>query len=161
MTPSPEIRMARKEDAAVVAELVSELMQFEGKPSSCSRELIEHWAFGPAPAFELLVADTTAGLAGYLAFYRAFSLFRGGPVLLVENLYVRESLRGQQIGRKLLAAAAAEGKRRGYIRMELNVRSDNPKTIAFYEGMGLFAPGETVMRTEDSTMSALAEEHAK
>ncbi|MBB3064867.1 GNAT family N-acetyltransferase [Limibacillus halophilus] len=158
MTSSPKIRFARREDAAVIADLVTELARFEGKVGACTPEFIERWAFGSAPAFELLVAETDSGVVGYLAFYRAFSLFKGGPVLLIENVYVREALRGQRLGRKLLAAAAAEGRRRGYIRLELNVRGDNPKTIAFYEGLGLFAPGESVMRSEDAALATLAEE---
>jgi ribosomal protein S18 acetylase RimI-like enzyme len=156
----PLVRPAGPADAADLAGLVRGLLRFEGygKLEHVTPEAVASWIAGPAPAIEVLLAELAGSAVGYLAFYRAFSLFRGGPVLLVENLYVDETARGRGVGRHLLAAAAAEAARRGYGRIELHVRADNPDSRAFYRRLGFFEPGEAVCRIEDAALARLARE---
>ncbi|MGF1612062.1 MAG: GNAT family N-acetyltransferase [Kiloniellales bacterium] len=154
------IRLAGPADTAALAGLVRGLLQFEryGKQEHVTPEAVAAWIGGAAPAIEVLLAEQAGSAVGYLAFYRAFSLFRGGPVLLVENLYVAEEARGRGVGRRLLAAAAAEAEKRGYGRIELHVRADNPESRAFYRRVGFFEPGEAVCRIEDTALARLARE---
>lgn len=155
------VRTARPDDAEALASLIRALARHEGKRNleHVSTEAVADWAFGPEPVFEALIAEVDGQPAGYLAFYRAFSFFKGGPALLVENLFVAESRRGHGIGRRLIAAAAAEARRRDHVRLELNVRSDSLAARAFYERLGFFAPGETVYRIEDRALATLADAH--
>lgn len=154
------IRLAGPADTAALAELVRALMRFEGKHEAehVTPATVAGWMEGPEPHIEALLAESAGAAVGYLAFYRAFSLFKGGPVLLVENLYVAEPARGRGVGRRLLAAAADEARRRGFGRIELHVRSDNAETRAFYERVGFSAPGETVYRIEDAALARLAQD---
>jgi GNAT superfamily N-acetyltransferase len=154
------IRHAGPADAAALAALVRELAAHEGK-----RELehitparVAQWAFAEEPAFNALLALADGQPAGYVAFYPVFSFFKGGRVLLVENLYVAESARGLGLGRRLLAAAAREAVEHGYSRLELNVRGDSPEARRFYERCGLRPPGEVVYRVEDGELRRLADE---
>lgn len=153
------IRKAKPEDADSLVDLVRGLAAFEGKAdvSHISVEAVTAWTFGPDPACEILLAERGDHAVGYLAFYRAFSLFKGGPVLLVENVYVTEAVRRQGVGRRLIAAAACEAERRGFPRIELHVRADNRETRAFYESLGFHAPGEAVYRIEDDALLSLAD----
>jgi GNAT superfamily N-acetyltransferase len=110
---------------------------------------------------EMLLAEAdgsgTGGRAlGYLAFYRAFSLFRPGPVMLVENVYVVPNARGTGVGKHLLAAAARTALDRGWGRLELNVAGDNAGADAAYQALGFNAPGESVRRVEDAALRTLA-----
>ncbi len=153
----PYIRRATGKDAEALARLLAALAAWEGKRTqTADAPTLAGWLDAENPAFEVLLAETDGVPVGYLAFYRAFSLFKPGPVLLVENLYVDDSVRGQGVGRALLAGAAAEAVKRGWSRMELNVRADNPSTAA-YRALGFKTPGESVQRLEDAGLKALAE----
>jgi len=153
------IRHARPEDCAALAALVRELAAHEGKQAldHVTAETIADWAFGPEPSFRALIAFAGGKPAGYLAYYPAFSLFKGGRVLLVENLYISETARGCGLGRRLVAAAAREAVAQGYARMELNVRDSSAEAKAFYERCGFEPPGETVYRIDDEALRRLAE----
>lgn len=153
------VRQAERRDAEGLADLVRGLAAFEGKAdvSHITVEAVTAWTFGPEPACEILLAERDGRAIGYLAFYRAFSLFKGGPVLLVENVYVAEAERRQGVGRRLIATAAREAERRGFPRIELHVRDENRDTMAFYEGLGFHAPGEAVYRIEDDALRTLAD----
>ena len=122
------------------------------------------WLFGSPPAFSALVAaelaDASADcvrLCGYLAYYRAFSLFRDSNVLLIENLYIDQAARGRRIAVRLLSAAARKTRSLGYERMELNVTAHNRRAIEVYENLGFFAPGEMVYRIEGENLTRLAD----
>ncbi|MDZ7712802.1 MAG: GNAT family N-acetyltransferase [Rhodovibrio sp.] len=173
----PKVRPAAPEDAGTLAQLVAGLMADEGKTNAppTPAQLAE-WLSGDAPLVEVLLAEAEGGpdggadgggdggadgggdggALGYLAFYRAFSLFRPGPVMLVENVYVVPRARGSGVGRRLLAAAARTAIARGWGRLELNVAGDNTQADAAYAALGFTAPGESVRRLEDAELQALA-----
>jgi GNAT superfamily N-acetyltransferase len=155
----PTVRPAAPEDAGALAPLVAGLMVEEGKMGAPpTPDQLADWLAGPAPMVEVLLAEDTDGRAlGYLAFYRAFSLFRPGPVMLVENVYVVPTARGTGVGKRLLAAAARVARERGWGRLELNVADDNAGADAAYAALGFTAPGESVRRVEDDGLRALAE----
>jgi len=152
------VRPARLEDVAALTRLLRDFVLEEGnRPADAmTAEALTSWAFGPERRLELLIADAAGDAWGYLAYYPAFSLFKGAAVLLVENLYVAAPARGRGLGRRLLAAAALEARRRGFERLELHARSDRPEVHAFYARLGLHAPGESVYRIEDEALAALA-----
>lgn len=152
------LRTASPSDASKLAPLVAALMGEEGKTSAPPTPAqLAAWLAPPQPAFEALVAEGADGSPlGYLAFYRAFSLFLPGPVLLVENVYVAPDARGGGVGTALLAAAAREALRRGWRRLELNVAHTNAKAVAAYAALGFQDPGEGVRRVDHAALEALA-----
>jgi len=151
------IREAGPEDSATLAAMVAELARWEGKaapPASAAQ--LRDWLAADTPPFRVLLALRDGEALGYLAFYQAFSLFKPGPVLLVENIYVRPEARGAGVGRGLLARAAVEARRRGWTRMELNVSQHNTQADAMYAAVGFSAPGEAVRRIEGDALARLA-----
>jgi len=152
------VRPAAPADVEALVALVRGLAYHEGKAAAAhvTPAALSAWMFGADPAFEALLAALDGRPVGYLAFYQGFSLFRGERVLLVENLYVEEDARGYGVGRRLLAAAAAEAGRRGLGRLEINVRSTSRAARAFYERLGITAAGESVYRAEDEALAAIA-----
>ncbi|MBK1697351.1 GNAT family N-acetyltransferase [Rhodovibrio salinarum] len=157
MTSIPTIRPATPDDAAPLAGLVAGLMADEGKTNAGpTAGQLAQWLSGETPMIEVLLAERDGAALGYLAFYRAFSLFRPGPVMLVENVYVVPETRGSGIGKRLLVAAAQTALNRGWGRLELNVADGNPGADAAYRALGLSAPGESVRRVEDAGLATLA-----
>ena len=153
----PTVRPAAPEDAGTLAQLVAGLMAEEGKTNAPPTPAqLADWLAGDAPMVEVLLAERACEALGYLAFYRAFSLFRPGPVMLVENVYIVPRSRGTGVGRRLLAAAAGVALDRGWERLELNVAADNTGAEAAYAALGFTAPGESVRRLEDAGLQALA-----
>jgi len=152
------VRIAEPADAEALAGLIRALMRHENKAdrTHVTTETVADWIFGETRVFQALLAERGAEPVGYLAFHSVFSLFKGGPVLLVENLYVADSARGLGVGRCLMGAAAAEARRRGMARIELNVRSDSAPAGAFYRSLGVHPAGESVYRIEDGALAALA-----
>lgn len=149
-TARTEIQLAGPQDADDLSELTRELAASEGKTAleHLNPDRVESWLRQTPPPFGALLAGPYGARLGYIAFYKVFSLFLGGPVLLVENLYVRPSARGLGLGRLLLREASSQAVEQGIARVELNVRSDNPETIAFYQRCGFQHPGEDVYRIE-------------
>ena len=154
------IRPVGPADAEALTPLVRALALFDGKGdvSHLTPDKVAGWLSGPDPVFDAVIALSAGEALGYAAFYRAFSLYKGSPVMLLENLYVTEAARKRGVGRRLVAAVAAEAQRRGYRRMELHVTLTNHPTRAFYERIGLEAPGEAVYRIEDGALDQLADE---
>lgn len=151
------IREARQDDFERLAPLVTALCEEEGKASmNITGAGLAALLHDSGVCARVLVAEAGAEVVGYVVFYPVVSLFRCEPVTLVENLYVRPAYRGFALGKKLMAAVAAQSLREGRRRLELNVRSDNAKAVGFYERLGLTAPREEVLRIEDSALQALA-----
>lgn len=141
-----------------MATLLREFLRHEDKrvPTPAAAEAVARRAFDPDTPFQTMIAEVRGRAAGYLALYNAFSLFKGGRVVIVENLFVYDWARGLGVGRSLMAAAAAEARRRGATRMEMNVRDDREETRTFYERLGAHPAGEVVYRVEDAALAALA-----
>lgn len=158
-TEGPHVRRAEMADAAALAGLLEAFLHEEGKPPPGPIEAatLARWLAPPAPSFHALIGLQAERALGYLAYYGAFSLFKPGPVLLVENLYVLPAARGTGLGRRLMAAAAVEARRLGYQRIELHVREDRPEAGRFYQALGMDPAGETVYRIEDARLAALAD----
>ncbi|HEY5789702.1 MAG TPA: GNAT family N-acetyltransferase/peptidase C39 family protein [Gammaproteobacteria bacterium] len=80
----------------------------------------------------LEVAEDEQGLLGYVLvlFHRGTSLAR------LYSIAVDSRARGLGLGRHLLQLGEAEALRRGAVYMRLEVRPDNARAIAVYEGLG-------------------------
>ena len=152
-----QVRRAEVADATALAALLEAFLVEEGKrpEAPVDAAALARWLAPPAPRFQALIGLAESQALGYLAFYGAFSLFKPGPVLLVENLFVRPQGRGIGLGRRLMAGAAQEARRLGYQRIELHVRDDRPEAGRFYEALGMRHAGEAVYRIEDASLEAL------
>ena len=141
MSTAPIIRPARPEDAAAIVALIHKLAAFEQEPGAIAltEEVVRRDAFGPDRRYEVLLAESEDGLPGGVTLLAGYSSWAGAPALIVHDLYVDETARGQGIGRALLVAAAGLALARGCCRIDVNVLSWNQPARRFYETLG-FAP---------------------
>src|SRR5207244_13265603 len=90
-----------------------------------------------SPATTLLVAQSEAGVLGVAVLVTRIVPLSGGlthKVVEVDNLVVRADLRGQRIGRRLLAAVVEWARQRGAVQVEAVVGEGDAKR--FYDNFG-------------------------
>lgn len=138
MKPAAQLRSARPGDETLLLGLIRELADYErlSHEVSATPELLAQWLFSEAAVAEAVVAELAGEAVGFALFFRNFSTFLGKPGVYLEDLYVRESARGQGLGRALLDHVAGIARARGYGRMEWSVLDWNRPAIDFYESIG-------------------------
>jgi len=152
------IRPAHVADADAIFDLVRELAVFENElhKLKLTVEDLRHNGWGPAPAFEALMAEMDGRPVGFVMVFRNFSTWEGRAGLYVEDLFVREEARRFGVGRKLLAAVARLAVERGCRRIDLNALHWNPAR-AFYEKLGFRHLEDWLpYRLSDDAIAALA-----
>ena len=138
-----KIRKLTAQDAPQVAELLKEIGWFEsfkGENVAAATERVRSHieqchADNSHSAF---VAQSPDGkIVGYGSVHWLPYLFLQGPEGYVSVLFVRESVRGQGIGRELLKAIETEAKSRGCVRLSLiNLRNRESYMRQFYVKAG-------------------------
>ncbi|EHR52530.1 sortase-like acyltransferase [Saccharomonospora marina XMU15] len=156
--PDNRIRRVRESDVETVVKLVHELAEYERAPQECllTSEQLTAALFGDNPALFGHVAEVDGEVVGFALWFLNFSTWRGVHGIYLEDLYVREELRGSGLGKALLAALARECVDRGYARLEWWVLHWNPARN-FYASLGAEAMDEwMVYRLTDEPLRALA-----
>lgn len=72
----------------------------------------------------------------FALYYDHFATFTGRVSLYMEELYVRESMRGRGIGKAMISCLAGIATKRNLIRMEWPCMADNTPAIDFYNKLG-------------------------
>lgn len=132
------IRAARAEDSATLLRLLRLLAAFEGEPESVrtNADQLRADGFGPDPKFEALLAESDGAVHGMLIHFPAYSSWHGAPTLMIHDLFIEESWRGQGTGAALLRAAAKLAVARGCCRLDVNVVAENDAGRRFYQRLG-------------------------
>jgi len=155
-----EIRKASPADVPAILSLIRELARFEhaeDKVKTTEADLLRD-GFGELPAFRALVAETDGAVVGFALYFPSYSTWEGRPGLYLEDLYVRQGERQAGIGRKLLAAVAAQCMAIGGRRVDLQVLDWNPAR-QFYAKIGLTQQSEWLpYRLTGSALESLAAE---
>jgi len=84
----------------------------------------------------LLGARRGGDLLGYACLYWSFTSIVPAETVLMNDLYVVESARGQGVGRALIEASAAVGRERGAQRLEWATAPDNAAAQRLYDTTG-------------------------
>ena len=156
------LRTATPDDAETVCALVHELADYEkADPSEVpATPAAFRAALAPdaSPRLNALLAEADDGEAmGFALFFPAFSTWRGGWGLYLEDLFVRPVHRGRGVGLALFRAVAAEAIARGAERLEWVVLDWNELALDFYRGLGAEPLDEwTKMRLSGDALAALA-----
>lgn len=130
------IREAEKKDMPQVLELIKELAAYENATDQVEIEIsdLEKEGFEEGN-FKCFVADVEGKIEGMALVYFRFSTWKGRTVHL-EDLIVRESMRGTGLGGALYQTVVKYGHDNGVRRVEWVVSEGNKNAIEFYENTG-------------------------
>lgn len=131
------IRKAEKKDMPSVLNLIKELAVFEKEPEAVevNVEDLENSGFGPKPLFTCFVAEVDGKIEGMALVYFRYSTWKGKTVHL-EDLIVREEMRGKGLGSLLYTKVIEYAREQGVKRTEWVVLDWNAPAIKFYEKSG-------------------------
>lgn len=138
------IRKGQPEDMSAVLGLIQELAIFEKEPDAVlvTVEDLVRDGFGPQPLFNVFVAEIESEndkekkeIVGIALYYYRFSTWKGKTIHL-EDLVVKESMRGTGLGYALYSEIIKQGKEDKVRRVEWNVLDWNTPAIDFYEKSG-------------------------
>lgn len=135
------VRSARRADLGALTALLGHLFaqEAEFKPAARTQRrglslLLERPALG-----RLLVLEQGGQVLGMVSLLASVSTALGAEVAWLEDLVVDPAHRGHGHGRRLLTAALAEARRRGYRRISLLTDADNAPAHALYRAHGFQA----------------------
>ena len=131
------IRKGTIKDMSAVLELIKELATFEKEPNAVVVNVtdLERDGFGESPLFYTFIAEQNNEIVGMALYYYRYSTWKGRTIHL-EDLIVKEKMRGSGLGFELYSAVIAQGKNDGVRRIEWNVLDWNTPAIEFYEKSG-------------------------
>lgn len=155
------IRLATIEDSEAIHAMVRGIGAVLGQEHkiASSVEDIRRWGFGPAPAFEALIAEEGGRPVGLCLYFRSFSTWRGRPGAYVQDLYVDPDCRGGGWGRRLLAACAARSAETGGAYIRLSVDAANVAAQGFYARAGFrHAADDQIHQIDGDDFQRLARE---
>jgi GNAT superfamily N-acetyltransferase len=131
------IRKGTSEDMEAVLGLIQELALFENEPDAVVVTLDDliRDGFGESPLFKVFVAEVASEIVGIALYYYRYSTWKGKTIHL-EDLVVKEKMRGTGVGYSLYSEIIKEGKKEGVRRIEWNVLDWNTPAVAFYKKSG-------------------------
>ncbi|KAF2335728.1 GNAT family N-acetyltransferase [Flavobacterium daemonense] len=140
------IRKGNPEDMKSVLGLIQELAIFEKEPEAVvvTVEDLVRDGFGEKPLFQVFVAEIESEseeskngkeIVGIALYYYRYSTWKGKTIHL-EDLIVKEKMRGTGLGSALYAEIMKQGKKDGVRRVEWNVLAWNTPAVNFYKNSG-------------------------
>ena len=132
------LRAATREDVPLITQLIQELAEYEKLAHTCvaDDESVEENLFGERPAAEVVLAFIGDEPAGFALYFENYSTHLSRRGMHLEDLYVREHLRGRGVGKLLLSKLASIALERSYGRMEWAVLRWNESAIRVYDAIG-------------------------
>lgn len=130
------IRKAKREDMPAVLGLIKELAAHENHLDDVEVSIadLEKEGFDDKN-FKCFIADVGGRIEGMALVYFRFSTWKGRTVHL-EDLIVRENMRGTGLGGALYQEVVKYGHENGVKRIEWVVSEGNKNAIEFYENTG-------------------------
>ncbi|WP_264519834.1 GNAT family N-acetyltransferase [Flavobacterium sp. N1994] len=127
------IRKGEKKDMKAVLELIQELATFEKEPDAVVVTVadLERDGFGNYPLFHTFVAEVADEIVGIALYYYRYSTWKGKTIHL-EDLIVKEKMRGAGLGFALYSKIIEQGKIDQVRRIEWAVLDWNTPAIDFY-----------------------------
>ena len=131
------IRKGKPDDMKAVLSLIQELAVFENEPDAVlitESDLVRD-GFGENPLFHVFVAEVDAEIVGIALYYYRFSTWKGKTIHL-EDLIVKDKMRGSGLGMALYSKIMEQAKKDKVRRVEWNVLDWNTPAVKFYENSG-------------------------
>jgi|SRR3954468_20738689 GNAT superfamily N-acetyltransferase len=153
------IRPARPDEAGLVLSFVRELAEYEklAHEVEATEATIADALFGASPRVYCDIAEWSGEPAGFQVWFVNFSTFSGRHGIYLEDLFVRPALRGNGIGKALLAHLAGRCVDNGWSRLQWSVLDWNTPSIEFYKSLGAVLMDEwTVCKVTGEALKTLA-----
>ncbi|OAB80418.1 GNAT family N-acetyltransferase [Cochleicola gelatinilyticus] len=133
----PIVRIAEKDEMPQVLELIQELADFEKEPDAVAitADDLKEAGYGETPLFRCFVAEVDNTIVGMALVYFRFSTWKG-RTLHLEDLVVKDSMRGKGVGESLYKEVMNYGRTEGVKRIQWEVLGWNKGAIKFYERTG-------------------------
>ena len=146
------IRKGEKKDMKAVLELIQELATFEKEPDAVVVTVsdLERDGFGENPLFYTFMAEVDTEIVGMALYYYRYSTWKGKTIHL-EDLIVKEKMRGSGLGFALYSKIIAQGKLDNVRRIEWNVLDWNTPAIDFYKKSGAKVLDDWLVAQMDET----------
>ena len=102
------IREATEADVPLILQFIRDLAEYErlAERAVATEDDIRRTLFGSPRFAEVLIAEEDGAPAGFALFFHNYSTFLGQPGIYLEDLFVRQEMRGRGIGKALLARLA-------------------------------------------------------
>ena len=153
------IRPAQPADVTAIFGMIYELAVFEKLEHMvvANETMLHDSLFCDKPVCEALVGEAGGEVVTFALFFHNFSTFLCKKGLYLEDLYVKQSCRGQGYGKQMLVALARLAVERDCGRFEWSVLDWNANAIKFYEGMGAsLLPDWRICRVTGDALSQLS-----
>ena len=153
-------RFAERDDIPVILSLVRALAAYEHMEDAvvATPAHYEDWLFEKKTARVILAFDGDDAV-GFALFFYNFSTWLGRGGIYLEDLFVKESHRGQGIGKHLLKTLAKIAVDEGCGRLEWACLDWNAPSIAFYRAQGAVSMDEwTTYRLTGDALKTFAED---
>jgi GNAT superfamily N-acetyltransferase len=151
-------RFATQKDIPLILQFIKELAAYENMSEDvvATEELLEETLFIQKKA-EVILGVYQQQPVAFALFFHNYSTFLGKPGIYLEDLYVKEEVRGLGFGKKLLSFLAALAVERNCGRLEWSCLDWNEPSINFYKQMGSVPMDEwTVYRLQGESLKSLA-----
>ncbi len=153
------IREATEADVPLILKFIRDLAEYERLADRvvADEEKLRRTLFGNPRFAEVIIAEEDGAPAGFALFFHNYSTFLGQPGIYLEDLFVREEMRGRGIGKALLARLARIARERGCGRVEWAVLDWNAPSIAFYRSIGAISLDDwMIMRLTGEALDRMA-----
>jgi GNAT superfamily N-acetyltransferase len=153
------LRLATIDDIDLVLDFIKELAEYEHMADQvvATRELLNDTIFIQKKA-EVVIAEYEGSPVGFALFFHNYSTFLGRPGIYLEDLYVREAMRGMGFGTRILSYLAQLANERGCGRLEWACLDWNEPSIQFYKQMGGVPMDQwTVYRLQGEALHSMAD----
>ena len=90
-----------------------------------------------------LALSASGEAVGVTTLFEAFAIYAGGNYGIIDEMYVVPEHRSRGVGRQLVQAATDEGRRRGWLRIDVTAPPEKKwaRTVRFYESQGFVFTG--------------------
>jgi GNAT superfamily N-acetyltransferase len=152
------LRFATQKDVPLILQFIKELAAYENMSEDvvATEELLEETLFIQKKA-EVIIGVYQQQPVAFALFFHNYSTFLGKPGIYLEDLYVKEEVRGKGFGKKLLSFLAKLAVERNCGRLEWACLNWNEPSIKFYKQMGSVPMDQwTVYRLQDESLKAQA-----
>jgi ribosomal protein S18 acetylase RimI-like enzyme len=129
-------KKAAEEQAEALANMAHDFWRYFGHQASITPEQLIKDGFSEKPRYEAFVIETAQqDLAGFAAGYTTYKLQHGLIGFEIQSLFIRESYRGNGLGRKLVSGLVVTKYGDGIREISLSVRPDNKPARSLYKSL--------------------------